>query len=361
MGSTSRYTPLHQRNRVLSALYALAVFPIYLVSILVPKDEELEIYGSFYGRKIGLVSTRAYLESNSKKKFFISKERPSGESKGLVFWRWAYSPAGLWYQLRASKSFYSHSLSDFISPIVAASVVTSLGYGVPVKKVGFSDPKLKWTLHPLVNKILTQFAPYMFNFYCHQVESPYRFFDEEKLRMYGVARPTIVRSYHGRLSPLDRPNKVKEIIFAPTFRKKSSLRQILTLAGLFSKELELLLVSQGTNIWIHPHYLQISEIPGIRLPRNCYWITEEELDFEKLNQGALVTDYSSVFFEAAESGMRIAFVSGDLEMYLSSEAQLLPWFKNLILKVGHTNIFEAVKSVVDDDDQSMTSLRQLWR
>lgn len=358
MAKKSSYTPWYRQNRLTTGIYALVAFPIYILSKYWPKDPNLEIFGSFSGQQIGIKASLALHDSVVAKKYFVTKNRKLANwDKGILF---AYGPRGIWVQVRAFRASYTHSTEDFFAPAVMGARVVALGYGVPIKQVGFSDTRLDWAKISSIRWLLVNIFPYLLNFYCNEVLSPYPFFDNAKLDMYGIAEPRILRPslYANRLGELRRETN-NRVIYAPTFRKKKNLFQVLELSGLFSHELQELLARKKLEIWIHPHYLCVNETVNIKLPNNVYWLSELELQ-EDLGQClGLITDYSAVFYDAAELGVPVSFVTADLEDFLNSETNLLSWYKNLILNHGNKNVLDAVIQITSGSKLT-NNLRLLW-
>lgn len=358
MARKSRYTPWYRQNRLTTAAYGVLIFPIYVVCKLWPKNPNVEVFGAFSGQQIGSSARFALDTSTAPFKYLITKNRTLAKPyEGTLF---AFSLKGIWVQLRASKASYTHSIEDFFAPTIMGATIVALGYGVPVKQVGFSDTRIRWLKLSPIRWSLIHLFPYLLNFYCNQVISPYAFFDQTKLEMYGIAKPTILRpALRMKSSGKEERRAVNRVLFAPTFRIKKTLLQTLETSGLFQKELIDSIEDKPIEIWIHPHYLHTEDAEGIALPKNVYWLNELEVHDDLGTYSGLITDYSAIFYEAAEIGIPVTFLVADLEDYLKNETQLLPWFKDVLRERGNRSLAEAITKITSDRPEFM-NLRSLW-
>lgn len=359
MAKQPGFTPWFRTNPVFSLIYGIICFPVYAIARLIPKDPNLHIFGSFYGKEIGLESRRAFELSTAVNKYLITKNRTllvAGKAEKIVY---AFSPRGLVIQIRAARTHYSHAISDLVAPLVMGSVVVALGYGIPVKRVGFSDPKLKWVRNPFAKKLILIFFPYLFNFYCNEVVSPYKFFDEYKLEMYGIASPTLVRPYRVRHFSDVTPKK-SNYLFAPTYRNHQTLSNVLDTAGIRDERFLKILEQSNSQLFIHPHYLQIPEVEGIQLPKRVHFLLELEISVSLTRFSGFASDYSSFFFEAAEAEVPIAFVANDVSDYESREQKLLPWFREILEERAFQDLCTAIEALVSGHPNTK-SISAVWR
>lgn len=347
-GPRRKFVSFWRRTRLRSLIYAVFVFPIYLVALIIPKMKH-EIYGSFSGQSIGDNALFAYLEAkkSSVPVHFISKSREaissSGLNDGAVY---AYSPRGLWLQLTARRAYFSHTIDDFFAPIVMGATVIALGHGVPMKKSAAADRRLSWIKNPLAKKTLLTLFPYLYHYYCNEVHSPSSFFDQYKLEVYGFTEPKLVRSTMPRIRELDRASSSsRKILFAPTFRKHQSFAETLAGAGLYSDQLQAVLKTGDKELWIKAHYLDEAEVDEINLPSGVRWLRTPSLNENLGDFSALITDYSSAFYDAHISGLAVGFVNHDLEHYTASDTELFEWFQELVADQGEKSLTAAIAKV----------------
>lgn len=347
-GPRRKFVSFWRRTRLRSLIYAFFVFPIYLVALVIPKKKH-EVYGSFNGQAIGDNSFYAFKAARSSPTpvYFISKSKEaiaSSELENRAFY--AFSFRGLWMQLTASKAHFSHTIDDFFSPTVMGATVIALGHGVPVKKSAAADRRLSWIRNPLAKKALLILFPYLYHYYCNEVHSPSSFFDQYKLEVYGFSEPKLARSSMPRIKELGKSSSANsKILFAPTFRKHQSLADTLEGAGLYSDQLQSVLQNEGKELWIKAHYLDEVEVGEIHLPADVKWLRTPSLTENLRDFSVLITDYSSVFYDAHIAGLAVAFVNHDLDQYTTSDTELFGWFQELVVKHGEKSLAKAIAKV----------------
>jgi CDP-glycerol glycerophosphotransferase (TagB/SpsB family) len=341
---SNKYVPFWRRSRLRSFAYALVVFPVYLLSRLIPKSD-LQLFGSFNGQDMGDNSLAAFRSSDYSRKFFITKNRKlipkvSPGENSIV---WAYGVRGIALQLRASKVYYSHTVNDFVSPLIVGSVVVALRHGIPIKVNGANDPNLAWTRRPLVKWTILHFVPYLYHYYCNEVASPHEKFDSPILDIYGYSEPRILRVPMLRslgLTPKSESTGV--VLFAPTFRRNQSFETTLRRAGLFDPKLQTFLVNKKLKIHIKPHYLDLQDAITINYPEHISLLPQIELMGKLADFDLVVTDYSSIFYDAQVLNVPFSFINHDLEEFRSRESDLLAWFLELNATLGAQNLLSAI-------------------
>lgn len=339
-------------GRIRSAIFGLLVYPIFLLSRAIPKSEH-EIYGSFHGRLIGDNALYSFLTSTADKKYFISKSLKSVKNSNLEpkTVLYCFSLRGIWVQLTAKKSFFSHTIDDFFAPFIMGSKIVSLGHGVPIKKSALADQRLAWITNPVSKFLILNFVPYLFHYYCHEVHSPSPFFDKHKLQVYGYTNPQLIRSKMPRTAnaAVHKRSTQNRILYAPTFRKYKTFFDTITRAGLFSAELEDLVASSGMELWIKPHYLDKDEIESIELPDFVRLLNVDDVNSVLAEFDSLITDYSSIFYDASVFGLRVSFLNSDLEEYLDKDTDLFDWFKDIVMDSGKPDLSSALKQIIAHD------------
>lgn len=347
-GPRRKFVSFWRRTRLRSLIYAVFVFPIYLVALIIPKMKH-EIYGSFNGQAIGDNSFYAFnaARSSPTQVYFISKSKEAISSAGLdnrvVY---ALSLRGLWVQLTAKKAYFSHTIDDFFASIVMGATLVALGHGVPMKKSAAADRKLSWIKNPLAKKTLLTLFPYLYHYYCNEVHSPSPFFDKYKLEVYGFTGPKLVRSSMPRIRELDGSGSAsRKILFAPTFRKHQSFAETLAGAGLYSDELQAALKASDKELWIKAHYLDEAEVAEIKLPSGVKWLVTQSLNENLKDFSVLITDYSSAFYDAHIAGLAVGFVNHDLDQYTTSDTELFEWFQELVANQGKNSLSAAIAKV----------------
>lgn len=354
--SRSGYVSFWRRTKLRSFVYAVAVFPIYLLAKIAPKAS-FTLYGSYNGRKIGDNSWADFSKPDQgKNSFFITKNKFEltrfAENRRVVY---CYSLRGIWLQLRASEVSYSHTIDDFFAPLIMGAKIIALGHGVPMKKSAAADLKLSWSRKPIVKYIILTFVPYLYHYYCDEVVSPSPIFDSYKLEVYGYSQPKIVRKQMPRLENLETKNKVSgRILYAPTFRKKQTFYETILRAGLYEENLARDLKAQGLELWLKPHYLDAKEAVTLDLPN---WVKLSGVDDVTDIIGkyeVLITDYSSIFYDSLMAGTPVVFLTADLEQYREENSELFDWYLEIINRNGAQDLETALRMVATGQ-----SLREL--
>jgi hypothetical protein len=320
------------------------VLPIYIFGLILPRSKH-DIYGSFSGQRIGDNAWFAFTSSNVEKRYFITKSksviRESNNMAGIVY---CYSPRGLFLQLTAKRAFFSHSIEDFFAPAIIGATVVALGHGIPIKKSAAADRDLKWIHNRFMKFIILGVFPYLYHYYCNEVHSPSEFFDSMKMDVYGFSNPSIVRAEMPRIrvTPSIEGTSSRRILFAPTFRKNQTFELTLRKAGLFRDELLQTLNEAGIELWIKPHYHDAHEAGSLKLPKGVGLLEVQDLNSHLGEFQALVTDYSSVFYDATQAGLPVVFVIHDLQAYQTSDTELFDWYRQLATRFGSISLNDAI-------------------
>jgi CDP-glycerol glycerophosphotransferase (TagB/SpsB family) len=135
------------------------------------------------------------------------------------------------------------------------------------------------------------------------------------------------------------------ILFAPTFRKYQSLADTLKNAGLYATDLQAVLKQQNLELWIKPHYLDESEMGEISLPPRVKWLITQSINDNFGEFSALITDYSSVFYDASVAGLAVGFVSHDIDFYVANDTELYEWFRKLVVSSGSESLSVAIEKL----------------
>lgn len=350
-----RYVSFWRMGRIRSFIYGVFVFPVYLLSRVVRKKGH-DLYGSFNGRAIGDNSWYAYNEDGIRPKYFITKSLDLvNKHRDLGTVVYCFSLRGLWLQLSAKNVFFSHTIDDFFAPAVVGSNVIALGHGIPMKKTAAVDKELAWIHNPIVRLIILNLFPYLYHYFCHEVHSPSSFFDSAKLAVYGYTKPKLVRSQMPRNSILNKKKKANNrFLFAPTFRRNQDFQTTLQSAGVYEAKLIDLLSQESIELWVKPHYLDRNSLDDLNLPDPIKIVQFEDINQAFSDFSHLITDYSSVSYDAAVAGLRIAFVNFDIDSYQKNESELFGWYLEIANKFGSESIHDAMTKLIRGDGAELS-------
>lgn len=290
------------RKSSFQKLSLLLLSPIAWASQIIPKNNEIEIYSSMNGYKISDNSKYAFLHSESKSKFWITKNK-SILSKNHSEIIYAYSIKGIIIQLRAGRAYYSHSIFDFAASLIMGSKKFNLWHGVPLKEIG---PPSDWKKKSILKKkLLTTY--YRIFKHCYYMHCDYILCPQESLtidyeRFFSVSRPQIIIQPQPR-NIYCRPHiRTKEILFAPTHRMQiagSDINKIIEQSELFSNEVHDFLKSNELTIVIRPHPVDKDDITIIE--SSNYRLDFSDDLYESIKKYSLIiTDYSSIYYDCKD-------------------------------------------------------------
>lgn len=307
----------------------LAMTGIALLSKVIPKRKGLSLYGSMSGYSVADNPKYAYInDSSSKEKFFIlkNKERllyqfPDGSSPV-----YAYSLKGLALQLIAEKVYFSHGIFDFVSPLIWGSEKHNLWHGVPIKEIG---PAADWGKDSILKikfkSLFYQAFGHMYYMSCDYVYCPFKDRIPDYRRFFSIPNPSILIKEQARnfaSSTIRKANTTATtILYAPTYRKYSStpdaISKYLKEIGLYSEELSTQLKVNRSSLIIRPHPIDREAYSKIELPSFCFLDTSNDL-YEVLHSyKAVITDYSSIYYDCLEADINCYLIAPDIDIYLS--------------------------------------------
>lgn len=132
--------PRRKRN-VIDVVILICLWPVFLLSKLIPKNKHLHIYGSSLGWHFADNSKYLFLyvseNVNSINSVFISKNLSVVKhlhENGLKA-KYLYSLDGVITVLRAKKAFLSHSTEDIHPVLLGGTEIIQLWHGTPLKKI----------------------------------------------------------------------------------------------------------------------------------------------------------------------------------------------------------------------------------
>lgn len=353
----STYVSFWRKTRPRSFLYALAVFPIYLIGRIFPK-KDLILYGSYNGRRVGDNSWAQFTNNPDQNAFFVTKSKSEllrlRDSYRVVY---CYSWHGFWLQLRARKVFFSHTIDDFFAPVIIGATVVALGHGIPLKKSAAADRRLNWIHKPLLRFLILNFTPFLYHYYCNEVVSPHEVFDSPKMEVYGFSSPKLVRQQMPRITAAETTQKkTNKLLFAPTFRNGQSFHQTISRAGLLNPQVGELIRERNVELWLKPHYLDRDEAISIQIPTWVKLLDSDQVTDSLGSFKGLITDYSSIFYDSIVLGTPVAFVSHDLDEYSAGESELFDWFLEILDNYGAASIEVAISKLLDGKGFSISNL-----
>lgn len=359
-----KYSSFWRKGRGKSAVFLLGGVIPSLISRVLPKQRDLSIFGSFNGALAGDNSLALYLQfkAEGQNAIFITKDRalsrvPFRDGSFPVF---AFGPQGIWSQLTASRAYYSHAIFDFVSALVIGSHIVCLQHGFPIKRggsalktgppVSLAGKILKRSGFPVsrVRRILnTHVFPYAYYYYCNEVWSPPGVFAENTSKVFRVGAPRIVVATPPRLAPVVIRPEPGLVLFAPTHMAGLHVAQRIEKWGFGRGDVSALALLQDYGLRLHfrPHPIDVEEV--------------ELLDFNPLisidlapdvherlgSYEAVITDVSSLGFDAIFLGIPVRFLLDELTIFQSGAVGIFDSVLPEVVSRGSQTLPGAVKEL----------------
>lgn len=326
---------------------------VALFSKIVPKSKGLSLYGSMNGYSAVDNSKYAYIDDvGSKNKFFILKNKKNLSCKlpDGSFPVYAYSVKGIILQLRAERVYFSHGIFDFVSPLVWGSVKHNLWHGVPIKEIGpVADWKTDSKLKVKIKSAFYRVFGHMYYMSCDYVYCPSVERVSDYMRFFSVSNPSVVIKEQPRNVASSSCRSINNsVLYAPTYRKyistPGSVLDFLNGIGLYDPVLSSYLNENKISLVIRPHPIDRDVYLEIELPTFCSLDISEDL-YESLGEYmAVITDYSSVYFDCVERNLKSLFIAPDFDQY-TAEVGLTKSFVRKIEKEKNESILEALRLI----------------
>jgi CDP-glycerol glycerophosphotransferase len=309
---------------------AIVLFPLACV---VPKCRRIWCFGSWFGERYADNSKYAFEAaceigaSQGIEPYWISRSpeivaslRKQGKNAHI-----STSVRGLWIQLRAHVFVCTINCRDFCFGVVTPrSVFVQLWHGSPLKKIGFDAPA------GVVARCVSRIRAFTTDRYSFVV-SPAPIFDKPLMSAFGIDKKKVLRSGYPRndglfvsecrkreiRSLLSVPPTAQLVLYLPTHRSEG--RDVDALLPLFKgfRYAAAALANQGIHVVAKPHFYDLRHFPVESSDGFAISHTLEGLDlYEVLGASdALVTDYSSVFFDYEILGRPVYFLTPDMDWY----------------------------------------------
>ncbi len=299
-------------------LLKIAAKPLNIVNRLVPKRRRLVLFYSNLGFRDNVKSMYDYLIDNGLNENLKivcavdDFEKYKDDAPKNV--RFISCGKGLWSFLRCRTMFYSFGKYP-IKPAKGQEVV-NLWHGMPLKSIGNLEPGCENIDYYFFTRTIAT-SPFFGEIMCRSFKCPKR-----AVMLVGQPRCDVLFK--------ERPAPERLILWLPTYRSSERLgsrnTELGTALPVCETEEELrgldrLLGKAGMKMIIKPHPMQDSR--GEEKGYDNIEIIEQE-EFEErgldiytlmLRSCALITDYSSVYFDYLVLDRPIGFTAGDLSQY----------------------------------------------
>ena len=353
-------------NRELNKLFfGVLLYPIYLLGKIIPKSENMWIFGAWYGNRYSDNTSYLFEYVIKEKKeitaVWLSDKREiisNLRSKGFKAFH-KNSILGFYYGCRAAVTFVNCGYSDVNMYAVGKSLKVQLWHGIPLKKIKYDDKINENKYHnPFYNGIksaLLFIFPFLNDLFNLIISSS----KEVTLRMASAFRvdpAKIIETGYPRMDRIFAPKDEqlnlinlrqewsefgKIILYAPTHRKEGQGG-----ASLFdSMDFQIfneILSNNNAAMFIKMHYHH--ELNNNYLVNKSFSniIYLEESDVPDINNilpfvDVLITDYSGVLLDYLILDKPIIPTSFDLEDYIKTDRELYEDYSETVLGANCNN------------------------
>ncbi|MEF2968149.1 CDP-glycerol glycerophosphotransferase family protein [Paenibacillus sp. M1] len=336
--------------RVLKLIGNLFLLPLYLFSLIVPRNKKLWVMGSWFGNRYSDSSRYVfeYITENEPdiRAIWLTRQKNivrGLRSKNLEAYS-IYSLKGYWYSCRASVAMFTVNITDVNTIGSSKALKFQLWHGIPLKKIVYDDnynnpinktglvrslSQIKSFLLPFKDvygkwDAVASTSPLVSNIFKSAFQLP-----ENKIFITGTPRGDIILDKEPdkpsvlKINPLDLPIE-KKICYFPTHRNDAkALSDFINSINL--SNLPDFLEKHNTILYIKLHYYNLANhTHRIDTPRVVLLNENDESDINYLLPwtDVLITDYSSVYFDYLLLNRPIIFTPFDLNEYMSKDREL---------------------------------------
>lgn len=192
-------------------------------------------------------------------------------------------------------------------------------------------------------------------------------FDKSKFVASGLIRNDVLNKASNYLATLGiKKNNEKVIMWMPTYRQHNTSKEANGIKGVKGqlglpviksvdelKKINELLVANNVVILLKPHQSQNMDYLNVEKMSNIRMITSEQIAdlniqlYEILNEtDALITDYSSIYFDYLLMDKPIALTVDDIEEYTNKVGMIFDYFKEI--KSNFVKDYDELYSFVED-------------
>ncbi|MCX2979600.1 hypothetical protein EYC98_01850 [Halieaceae bacterium IMCC14734] len=322
----------------------LLLAPLYVLSIIWPKDNNLWVFGAWMGARYSdnAAALFEHMQSEhsgidikwiSKAKSLV-KELRQRDIDAYYY----LSFRGIYYQLRAAVAVYTHSASsEFFGHCISSSTLkVNVWHGTPIKRIGADDAMSQMSISDFILIRVFRIKLQRNDLFIASSEPAAKIYasafnlDKGKILITGEPRSDLMLKGFEKRKYSDSSSL--SIIYAPTFR--NGVGSTFDFFGDFIGSLAILeekLRALNTVLSLRLHPVNEYSAETIAALESCQFIQLEqtpELSSVVNKYDCLLTDFSSLIFDFALLDKSIYFLTLDLQSYLTGDRQLYVNFED---------------------------------
>lgn len=320
-------------NKIISLLVQLLNIPLFLLSKLVPKSDNLWIFGAWFGEKYS--DNPKYLFEYVNKIhpevrcIWLSRSQKTVEmvrKLGYESYR-TYSFRGYLFSARAKVSVICTGFND-VNKYIPQDFIINLWHGIPLKKILYDDKINNVHVNDFKTKLLKIFFPFRKSVSDASLVISSSIPESVNLstafKIYQDCIPVCGLPRNDVFFRKTQTNIRKKIIYMPTHRHEGEF-DIFTF---FSKEL--LSINQklselNIELYIKLHFYHANRAKEIDLT-NVHVLNDDDIQqdiYTIINSfDMLITDYSSIYFDYLLSERPIIFAPFDINEYICKDREM---------------------------------------
>ncbi len=338
-------TFLHQGRRC-------TIFIIKKIMLLIPKQRNLILFGSWFGNKYADNTKYMYeylLKRDDLDIYWYTRNKEiyyklKQEGKPVLL---SSQPKAIWKQIRASLLVPTIGLYDFNQFFLSNCVYLNLWHGIPLKQIEYDQYHFyKPDQQSKEDKRSIAYLDLLRNGIEEYIVATSKLVEDIYIRAFHLKPSQVLnlgqprndvfydKSLRQGVNSIVKQikNNKKAIVYMPTHRDdgrvKMPMNELLNLAKIQK-------VCEDNNhvFIIKKHFYHRSEVEDLSMYKDIFDITNEELDAQALLYEAdiLITDYSSCYYDYLLLNRPIIFYAYDLEYYLNKERNMYFEYKDRIV------------------------------
>lgn len=360
-------------KKILKYISLVFFLPFWHLQRILPRRKDIWIFGSWNGQRYS---------DNSKYLYdYVNKHHPKIRAVWLTNNQEVYSKVinvggecyktksikGILFSLMAKFVFVCSGKRDINYLFINGAKLIHLWHGNPLKKIGLDD-KYSSVNGFFYSKIVRYIFPMSYEFNYDYMVSNSEIFTPLMQSSYGLTKDQILEtgcprndiyfsekkdSFNKRIQRQYPGSRI--IYYLPTFRNSSIPKNIFTQLDFDQNRVEEFLESENMILVNKGHFVESNSTIAYNGERSrIVHLSDSDIESDINNMlkdaDALITDYSSAFFDFLLTERPIIFAAFDLEEYMAESRELYFEYK------------EAVAGPIAKDwKQIMFQLKNIWK